>query len=659
MRGSGFLAFLTLFSTVGGGFGQRVCQTPDCLMVDSTSSGRALTLFIFVPKQTERFYLEVFDGQDDSPVSEPTTFVLFDPAGEEVLKWKGGVSRGWQAQTVTTDGRWGVWRLSVTGPQPPKDQKGAVREIARNFFIVRTVGAVDLYLKPESVVLARGLRISQPRFGTSEVHQWFLQVPRFTFRVRINFLRQRPDESTQLTVQAPNRILFRSRWGGLGKGSLEFLEIRGSRLAGLWQLTISDVKGIYSFGCEQDLRFFCHPSPLMPEPVPVPIMTHSADDPQGLPARLEITSDQTAQENHIEFTDLWGRGVLYLLPSVRYRVTASRGFEYDRTTSEVAAQTSPVSVQLRRIIDRPTGWYCGDNHCHTVYSDGNDTPIQMARAGFAEGLDWVTITDHGVGPLIQQVLTAHLEALPGNLSGRFLIIPGEEFTTPLYHANIINGTVLDMPTTPLRTLVDRVLAIDSPERPVTLKLNHPRWSGTPKASELALELEKLPLIELWNSPEPETTQVWWELLNRGVRVLAETSTDSHNRKASPLGARRTYVFLGDKPLTAANVVRALRDGPSFLSRGALLLLTVNGRPPGATVSGNSAHVSIEMISARPVTTVRLIADGKVLQSFDLAEETRFKKQVTISLNFRWILAQALWKGDPVPLAMTNPIFVER
>ncbi|MCS7223011.1 MAG: CehA/McbA family metallohydrolase [Armatimonadetes bacterium] len=638
---------------------QRICQTPDCLMVDSTSAARTLHLYIFVPPQTGSYRLQIFDGADETPVSEPTTFVLISPDGKEFKRWQSGNKGTFTEQEVAVNGQWGIWRLTVTGPQPPKDEKGRAMGLARNYFMVRTVGEVDLYLKPEPVVLARGIRMSGPRFGGSSVHRWTVQVPPAVHRVRFNFLRPKEEETVAVSVKLPHPKSGRQRWGGLPRGSLEFLEVTGIGIDGLWQLTLENVKGIYSIGIEQELRLFCTEKPLMPMPRPVPVTTLLDETGEGIPARLEISSVKAGTESYIVFTDSWGNGVLHLLPSLPYTITASRGFEFNRQVTAADASADRLQIRLARVLKRPAGWFCGDNHAHTVYSDGNDTPAQMAAAAQAEGLDWLTLTDHGVGPLIQQVTIAHEEAWSFNQPGRFVIIPGEEFTTPIYHANIINGTVLELPTIPLKSLIDKVLSLDQQDRPITIKLNHPRWSGTPKAADLARELDRLPLMEVWNSPEPETMHLWWDLLNKGVRVLAETSTDSHNRKTNPLGGRRTYIYLGDKPLTRENIVIALREGPSFLSRGALLLMTVNGQLPGQTVSGDNATVRIELISALPVSRIALIADGQVVHTFEVAQKKEFKAEISLPLFFRWIIASAYADPDPVPLAMTNPVFVQR
>jgi hypothetical protein len=166
---------------------------------------------------------------------------------------------------------------------------------------------------------------------------------------------------------------------------------------------------------------------------------------------------------------------------------------------------------------------------------------------------------------------------------------------------------------------------------------------------------------LWNSPEPQATQLWWELLNNGLKVFAETSTDTHNRKTARLGGRRTYIYLGDEPLTAENIVKALRSGRSFLSRGALLLFTVNGTLPGGEValSDKPMTVRLQMLSAFPVDRIELVHNGKVVHTIPVGGQREFLGELPLTVGEGWLLAQAMERENPVPLAMTNPVFLRK
>lgn len=648
------IALVVLFASPS--LAQRICLSPDSIYVDSTPIARTAHLFIYVPQGTGKFIIGIFDQIDDDEVSKPSSFTLFTPDNKAVMQLTNPQKSAWSEYEITVDGKWGIWRLTVTGPQP-KDAK----ILARNCFMVRTVGDVDLFVKPEPAVLARGLRFSEPRFGGEPTHRFTVQVPEVE-RVRFNFSRPREVQTVEVHLQPPEDVTAKQLWGGLSRSSLEFLEVTGTNLSGLWRLTISNVKGVYALGIEQELRVFFTEKPLMPMPMTVNVTTIVADENAPIPARFDIASPQTATETYVAFTDRNGVGRLFLLPDITYQVRVSRGFEYETKTELISSDTKSTTISLKRLIERPKGWYCGDTHTHTVYSDGNDTPAQMVEAAMGEGLDWFVLTDHGAGSNIKHVLIAHEEAIPLSEPGKFVVIPGEEFSAPSYHANIINGVIEEPSAASLQQAIDAVMKLDSEERPMTIKINHPHWTGTPKTSELVRQVKSLPLIEQWNDGDVErnkqTTMLWWELLNNGIRVFAETGTDSHNRKAARLGNRRTYVYLGDAQLTAANIVRALRNGRSSLSRGALLIFTANGLLPGDTLEQTPASIKVVLKSTQPIERVEIVHNGNVIHTFSLDGKTEFEGEVTLQVENGWLLVQAFRKDDPIPLAMANPIFVQ-
>lgn len=632
---------------------QRVCETPDCLLVSSARPTKTVSLFLYVPPTTETFTLAIFDQDDETPVQRPSEFLLFAPDGRPAFRLDRPKKKAWSEYPIRVKGRWGIWRLTVKGPIP------AGKGTAYNYFLVRTLGEVDLYFRPVPAVMARGLRLSEPRFGGSATHRFTLQVPAISY-IRFHFLRPLDERVVQVRLSPPKGILFEKRWGGLSRGTLEVLEVKGKNLRGLWELRVEDVKGIYALGIEQELRLFCTEEPLMPIPQRVEVTTFVPGSGEFVPARLEITAPQTATEPYVTFTDERGFGHLFLLPGIIYRIVASRGFEFEPQEVFVTAGMKAFSVLIRRRLKRRPGWFCGDNHTHTVYSDGTDTPAQMVEAARGDGLDWITLTDHGFGPFVRHVQKAHEEGRAFSRPGVFVVIPGEEFTTPRYHLNIIGGVISESPLAPMHRVINAVLQEDNPDRPMTVKLNHPYWKGAPKAAEVVLKLKRLPLIELWNSKEPETTRLWWKLLCQGIKVFAETSSDMHDRKGARLGyRRRTYVYLGDKPLTAANIIKALREGKSFLSRGALLYLTVNGVLPGGRVlSSGGVTVKVEMESAFPVDRIEVIHDGRIIHTFCLNGKHSFEGKVRLPLKRGWVLVQAMPQDHPVPLALTNPVFIE-
>ncbi|MGV9847387.1 CehA/McbA family metallohydrolase [Streptomyces sp. NPDC003442] len=87
---------------------------------------------------------------------------------------------------------------------------------------------------------------------------------------------------------------------------------------------------------------------------------------------------------------------------------------------------------------RGASWYRGDCHIHSVYSDGELTPEQLAADARAVGLDFIATTEHNSS-------SAH-SAWGRHAADDFLVLLGEEVTTKTGHwlaLGITPGQVID------------------------------------------------------------------------------------------------------------------------------------------------------------------------------------------------------------------------
>ena len=628
---------------------------------------RRFALYIYVPETTHAFTLAIYDQADDVGGDGPSSFTLNAPDGRRI-PLENPLRDDWSEYDVDVNDSWGVWQLRVE----------ANSQDCRNDFVVRTVGEVDLYAKPEPCVSYRGaLSFTRSKLDDGSKHVFTVQVPEVQ-RLRINF--QLPSaevtgkQGMVVRLDSPDGVDAQQRWVGMERDRfdpwefwrIEYLEATGPCLEGLWTLTLDNVHGMYHVGVEREARLFFANTPLMPAPVRAEVRTV---DGEGRPvaARVELSSTPTSRENYsafmgvetpyVVFTDLNGAGEAFVLPGVDYTLEAGRGFEFDRTKVELAEGAVTSNVSLHRKLSPEPGWYGGDCHAHSMYSDGSFTPVQVVEAARGEGLDWVALTDHGSGHDAQGVRRAHEEVLPLSEPGRFVVVPGEEFSTDSFHANIFNGTVGALASDSLQRVIDAANSAHKDDHPMAIAWNHPYGHGI---DLVGTELNDLPLVELWNvDDESQTTRLWWSWLNEGKRVFAETGTDSHHRVAKPYGERRTYVYLGDAELTAGNIVRALKAGRSFISQGALLFFTVNGRLPGSSIEGNRAEFRIDVESAQPVDRIEIIGNSEVVSTIDVGGRRRFEAELTIEDAAGWYLAQVLSLDDSAqPLALSNPVFVQ-
>jgi TolB protein len=164
---------------------------------------------------------------------------------------------------------------------------------------------------------------------------------------------------------------------------------------------------------------------------------------------------------------------------------------------------------------------------------------------------------------------------------------------------------------------------------------------------------------------------WYAALNNGLRVAAIGGEDSiTNLHISRLvGCVRTYVYLGDKPLTPASWWEAAKAGRSFVTTGPLVELTAGGERPGGTVSlagAGRVDVVVRVRSITPLQRVQLVVNGEPLQDIPLdATRTKVDWNGSVSMpRSGWVHVRA--EGLPVeraPLdavyaqAFTNPVWI--
>lgn len=274
-----------------------------------------------------------------------------------------------------------------------------------------------------------------------------------------------------------------------------------------------------------------------------------------------------------------------------------------RAATPVAiAATFSVSAAAQDAAGGEGRWYRGNTHVHTLESDGNAPPAEVARWYRDHGYDFVFLTDH---ERITDV--APLNALLG-AGGRFLVLPGEEVTQQLddparpdsrrqAHVNGLGVTRAVLPlgergivagvsvaATYARNLAEIRAAAGLPQ------VNHPnfRWSVGPE------DMAGLPdstLFEVWNS-QPHinnlggddgtghaalsTDALWDTLLTRGTLLYGVASDDAHKFRPEQLedfDATRPgggWVMVRADTLTPAAIVGALRAGRFYATNGVLL-----------------------------------------------------------------------------------------
>ncbi|MEW9529595.1 CehA/McbA family metallohydrolase [Microbispora sp. NPDC049125] len=218
-------------------------------------------------------------------------------------------------------------------------------------------------------------------------------------------------------------------------------------------------------------------------------------------------------------------------------------------------------------------WLAGDLHAHTTHSDGSLSVYELACVAADRGLDFLAVTDHNT-------VSHHAELPSASALAGIVLVPGQEVTTDLGHANALGDVGwVDFRRPPdewARAVRDRggVLSVNHPvaadcawrhpmsERPRTVELWHWSWWDRTWGAPLAWG-------QAWGEDgEPEGTG----------DVVAVGGGDFHRpEEGHPPGAPTTWVLAesGGRGAEAAGaVVRAVAEGRTAVSAspgGPLLL----------------------------------------------------------------------------------------
>lgn len=236
----------------------------------------------------------------------------------------------------------------------------------------------------------------------------------------------------------------------------------------------------------------------------------------------------------------------------------------------------------RRTVPAADGatWLAGDLHAHTLHSDGALTVDELARCAAAEGLDFLAVTDHNT-------VSHHPHLAAAGSRQGIALLPGQEVTTDLGHANVFGDTGwIDF-----RRPADAWLT-QAENGGGLLSVNHPL------ADDCAWELP-------FTARRPRHAEVWHH-----------TWTD--RRHGAPLAWARAW---GEQtvPLGGSDFHRPDEGRPLGAPTTWVLCEPGRGRGPDAVLAGLAAgHTAVSAAPDAPVLLrygdelLALDADGTVL-----------------------------------------------
>jgi len=233
-----------------------------------------------------------------------------------------------------------------------------------------------------------------------------------------------------------------------------------------------------------------------------------------------------------------------------------------------------------------TDWYKGNTHTHTINSDGDSAPDEVARWYKEKRYQFVVITDHNFLTDVSG-LNAVLAA-----EEKFLVMGGEEVTDAFtghgdrefaIHLNAINLQKVSPPqhgNSVVEVLQKNVDAIKASG--AVGHINHPNFVWSLSLKDM-LEVAGYNLFEVYNGHPsvnnrggggvPGTEALWDSLLTRGKLVFGVASDDAHHFKnfgPEYSNPGRGWVMVRAPRLESGEIARALDRGDFYSSTGVSL-----------------------------------------------------------------------------------------
>jgi hypothetical protein len=230
----------------------------------------------------------------------------------------------------------------------------------------------------------------------------------------------------------------------------------------------------------------------------------------------------------------------------------------------------------------PLRWYKGNTHTHTLNSDGDSAPDEVARWYREHGYQFLVLSDHNYLTEI-----AGLNAVLG-AEEQFLLIRGEEVTDAFQgksvHVNALDpdGLVEPQHGASVADVLQR--NVNAIRRSAGVPhVNHPNFEWALTVDDLA-RLENDRLFEIFNGHpmvnneggggRPGLEEIWDRLLTGGKVIYGIAVDDAHqfkqpwNRKAARPG--QGWVMVRAARLTPADILGALERGDFYASTGIVL-----------------------------------------------------------------------------------------
>lgn len=385
------------------------------------------------------------------------------------------------------------------------------------------------------------------------------------------------------------------------------------------------------------------------------------------------------------------RAFRVVVPAGKTVLQVSGGLEViPQTVVLDVQQAAHQEVRLQRWIDMSARrWYSGDSHVHL--HTGGKYPVRVEDAllaARAEGVSYVNLcVSNNLGDDIRDadLITGKPNALS---TEKHVLMFGEEMRSSIYgHMQFFGIRKLVEPqytgfdNTPHEQdfPANYTLAAEACRQGGLVTYAHPMFADQPlpfgddptkpngAARELPVDamLGVVQAVDLicYNSDETRSTDLWYRLLNCGLKLSACVGTDALlDQSTDPMGGGRVYVQTAES-FSHTSWLAGLRAGRTFVTNGPMLDLTVDETPIGATLrrTGGKLNVRARVQSRVPVTHLEVVVNGAVAATHVCAprpkgsqiQSEQFSVAIPID-HTSWVAVRA--RGPEHPTLFDGPAY---
>jgi hypothetical protein len=411
-----------------------------------------------------------------------------------------------------------------------------------------------------------------------------------------------------------------------------------------------------------------------PEPTSPKIVDHGLFDANGTEARgfrgwMGGHPADIAITGSPETTSTWfipgplpaGRWHLaqYYLQStpagLRFKYTITLGFDGPKPPAQMPKIPPLKQGKVRKGAD----WYAGNLHAHTFHSDGANSLLALAQKNRAEGFDFLVSTEHNT-------TRAHWElASVARAVPELLLLPGDEFTSPGGHMNILGSRPeawFDFRFDPGQGKLPGVIR-EAHRQGAIVMVNHPTaFCTTCPWQYPANEWREADAIEVWNGEwditDAAAVKLWDEELRKGRRIHAFGGSDYHRGEGPMVPA--TLVWAPN--LDAKAILGGLRRGNAVIvasPKGPRVTLQVGKSLPGDSVRLKpKAEVQMSLTGAKGLIAILYTDEGRLMATSPLETEDALVTH-PLSREAKYVRAELVKPVRQEMVALTNAIFFRR